>query len=145
MDKHKDRLRMMEQRLERRTPEPKESYRATVEKVVERGNQSYAILVESDQRGRPVSYVILEQPHALQASASLSKEDPKITYSLQPAHELKPGERVEVYGQRVVSGARDASQKLDGFKRELRQKERERKRELNPKRSKGRDGPDFGR
>ena len=136
---------MMEQRLERRIPEPKESYRATVEKVVERGNQSYAILVESDQRGKPVSYVILEQPQALQASASLNKDDPKITYSPQPAQALKPGERVEVYGQRVVSGARDASQKLNDFKRELRQKEREREWELNPKRSKGHDGPDFSR
>ena len=75
---------MMEQRLERRTPEPKESYRATVEKVVERGNQSYAILVESDQRGRPVSYVILEQPQTLQASASLNKDNPKLTYLSRP-------------------------------------------------------------
>jgi hypothetical protein len=49
----------------------------SVEKLAEKGNQSYAILVESDQGGRPVSYIIFEQPQALQASASLNKNNIK--------------------------------------------------------------------
>ncbi len=143
-ERKKDWFAMMKLGLERRTLEPGERYEAVVDKVVTRGNQGYAVLVEYEF-GKPKSYAIVDQPQHVKTSASLDKDDPKLTYARELVRNLPVGERVEAFGERIVSNRQAASRQIDSFKRELRQQERKRERELNPKHSRGRDGPDFGR
>ena len=143
-ERKKDWFAMMKQGLERRTLEPGERYEAVVDKVVTRGNQGYAVLVEYEF-GKPKSYAIVDQPQHVKTSASLDKDDPKLTYARELVRNLPVGERVETFGEQIVSNRQAASRQIDNFKRELRQQERKLERELNPKLSRGRGGPDFSR
>lgn len=87
-------------------------------------------------------FAVLEPKQALDVKAELDQDrKPVIRAQALEMTELGPGARVSLHGERLARGYHKAIDDRDTMKRALEREERQRQRELNPKKERG--GPDF--
>lgn len=123
---------------------PPDGHKLEVVASVE-GPEKHQLVVQWAQReGSTVTkhFAVVEPKQAVDVKAALDQDKkPVIRAQEMELTNLVPGDRVSLYGEKLARGYHQAVSDRDTMKRQLEREERQRQRELNPK--KGRGGPNF--